>query len=386
MLGKNLGLLGVVVMGSALAFTACGGDDGGSSGGGATGGSGATGGNGATGGSGGATGGTGGTATEDNPSCSATTPCNLPPEPPATPVAPSGGAKTFAASKIFLGDTKPDGTPDPKAWQLYGYNLDNIVSNKNGANHCTPQQGANPSAIKSDGPGGVDNSFGANLLGIILGVAASAGDDINQSILDGDFTIMLHNEALGTDANQGPIAAALYSGAKFEGGPKFDGTDQWPVTPELLNNGDINDPKVKFPTAFVSNGIWVSGSSATVTLSIAISGFELNLVITNAVITMDINDPDNVKNGIIAGVLDTDSLISELRKVAGAIDTSLCSGSTIDSIAQQIRAASDIMSDGTNAAGKTCDGISIGLGFEAKPVQLGAVAAPVEPGPDPCAE
>ncbi|MCA9643092.1 MAG: hypothetical protein KC492_20480, partial [Myxococcales bacterium] len=119
---------------------------------------------------------------------------------------------------------------------------------------------------------------------------------------------------------------------------------------------------------------------------ISIQGFTLNLVITNAVITANISDQSNVTGGIIAGVLDTDGLIDELRKVAGAVDPSLCSGSTFDSIATQIRAASDIMKDGTNGPGATCNGISIGLGFDAKPVQLGPVADPSMPGEDPCAQ
>lgn len=306
-----------------------------------------------------------------------------PPEAPASPTAPSGDAVTFAVSKIYLGDTTRDGTPDSKAWQQFGYNLDGIVSTKNGSNHCTPQMGANPSLVKTDGPGGVDNALGANLLSIILGVAPTAGDDINQSVLDGDFTIMIHNEALGSEPNQGPIKAALYGGAKLEGGPKFDGSDMWPVTPELLNNGDINSPKVTFDTAFVTDGTWVSGSNATVTLNISIQGFSLNLVITNAVITADISDQSNITGGVIAGVLDTEGLIEELRKVAGALDSSLCSGSTFDSIATQIKAASDLMKDGTNGPGQTCDGISIGLGFDAKPVQLGPVADPSTPGEDP---
>ncbi len=91
-------------------------------------------------------------------------------------------------------------------------------------------------------------------------------------------------------------------------------------------------------------------------------------------------------DGTIAGVIDTEQFISELAKVAGSFDTSLCSGSTFDSIAQQIRQASDIMSDGTNGdPSKTCDAISIGLGFNGHGVTLGDVAAPVTPPPDPCA-
>ncbi len=312
MLGKKLGLLGVVIMGTSLAFTACGGDDGGDSGSGGSSGSSANGGSAGT--SGGTGGGSGG-AVEDG-TCADGATCTLPPEAPSSPTAPSGDAKTWAVSKIYLGDTTRDGTPDTKAWADYGYNLDGIVSTKTGSNHCTPQMGANPSSVKTDGAGGVDNSFGANLLNIILGVAPTAGDDINQSVLDGDFTIMLHNQALGTEANQGPVKAALYGGSKLEGGPKFDGSDMWPVTPELLNNGDINSPKVTFDNAFVADGIWASGSNATVTLSISIQGFTLDLVITNAVITANIADQDNVTDGIIAGVLDTEDLINELRNAA----------------------------------------------------------------------
>jgi hypothetical protein len=85
-------------------------------------------------------------------------------------------------------------------------------------------------------------------------------------------------------------------------------------------------------------------------------------------------------------VLDTEELVAAMKAVAGSFDISLCSGPTFDSIAQQIRAASDIMSDGTNGdPNLVCNGISIGLGFDAKPALLGAVAAPVTPPPDPCA-
>ena len=73
------------------------------------------------------------------------------------------------------------------------------------------------------------------------------------------------------------------------------------------------------------------------------------------------------------------------RVSAGSLDVSLCDGTTFDSIANQIRVASDILADGSNASGTTCDGISIGLGFDMVEVQLGAVAPAVAPTPDPCA-
>ena len=43
-------------------------------------------------------------------------------------------------------------------------------------------------------------------------------------------------------------------------------------------------------------------------------------------------------------------------------------------IIEQVKRASDIMVDGTQDPTKTCDGISVGLGFEA---QAGALGNPV---------
>jgi len=62
------------------------------------------------------------------------------------------------------------------------------------------------------------------------------------------------------------------------------------------------------------------------------------------------------------------------RTSAGYFTTSLCSGGPLfDAVAQNVRAVSDIMRDGTQDPTQTCDGISLGMGFTAKPVQLGTV-------------
>ena len=78
--------------------------------------------------------------------------------------------------------------------------------------------------------------------------------------------------------------------------------------------------------------------------------------------------------------------LAALQKVAGRISTQLCGGSTLDTIKQTIRQASDILQDGTNAAGKNCDAISIGIGFTGKRIgDLKTEAKDAVPPPDPCA-
>ena len=71
-------------------------------------------------------------------------------------------------------------------------------------------------------------------------------------------------------------------------------------------------------------------------------------------------------------------------KIAGTISTQLCGGSTLDTVKQTIRQASDILVDGTQDPSKPCDGVSIGIGFEAVKVTAKGVAPDPPPGPNPC--
>ncbi len=320
------------------------------------------------------------------------TPSYEPIVPPASNpngAAPDGMASTtYAISKLFLGDTNRDGSANKlNGWKQYGYDLDGTVSTAESSNLCKPRSGGSAKSVYPDGDQGIDNSFGKNILPIITGIASDASVKVNEGIADGSFTIMLDLEKLGAGTDYNGILTKLYGGSSLGAAPKWDGTDMWPVIPELLKDPtDITSAQVQFPQSYVVENTWVSGSKGDVSLTLSISGFSLNLTISSALISMKL-DPDHkgAMEGVIAGVLATDTLTSELKKVAGAFDPSLCSGSTIDSIITQIEQASDIMKDGTQNASAECDGISIGLGFEAKTVQLGAIGPAATGGSDPCA-
>jgi hypothetical protein len=329
-----------------------------------------------------------------------------PAQPAGNPPATGSGSTVVALDELFLGDTDPaTGQVDSNAWRKIGYNIDGLVSTKNGTNHCKPVEGATPSSVKTDGDNGIDNSFGENLVPIIGSLVSDLSTTVSQSLQDGTFTVMLKMDNIGDPStDQTGIAAALYGGANFDSmvdctanptdpncsAPKFDGTDTWPVVPELLNNGDITNPKVQFPSSYVTGGTWVSGSQGEIDLSVSIQGFDLSLKIAHAVITMDLSGTGastKATNGIISGVIPTEQLVTELKKVAGGFDQSLCSGATLDSITQEIAQASDIMQDGSNGnPSVTCDGISVGIGFTAKAVNLGAVAPAASAPSDPCAD
>ncbi len=318
-----------------------------------------------------------------------------------TPPKPTGPATTvtaehnFAMSKLYLGDTDRAGVSNQLAWKAFGYNLDNKITTKDSTDVCGLASGASKST-QTDGNGGIDNSFGENILPIILTTAGQdAAKKINDSITQGHFTIMIDVTGLD-DANPKQTATGLTgflnAGGSFDqtpGGmkqPTFTTADDWAVRPELLTSPtDAKSSKIKFPSAYVVDGTFVNGSPGNLTLNLAIGGVALDLTITNAVITFDHTAAGKGANGTIAGVINTEDLIARLKTVAGRISTSLCQGSAFESIAQQIRQASDIKADGTNASGSTCDGISIGLGFDASeiglPKTVGSLATKTD---DPC--
>lgn len=304
-------------------------------------------------------------------------------QPPARPSSPKpgdgSGKKSIAVTKITLG------TASNTAWQELGYDLDNKVTTaSNVADHCTPNSNGSAKTVFPDGKDGRDNSFGKNLIPIIKSAAGSTDleGSLNGAIAEGSFTIIVDLPDLGPEKNYDPLKAYLLGG---KNGTPMGTPTTWELVPELLTGTTPDSAKVKFATSYLTDNTWVSGEKGTVNLSLAIAGFSINLGINSALLSMKLDDAHNkATSGVIAGVLKTEDFITELKKVVGAFSQDLCMGQAVESILNQIRQASDIMADGSNGAGKTCDGISIGLGFEAASTTLGAVGAPAEPQPDPC--
>lgn len=303
--------------------------------------------------------------------------------PPAIPAgaAPSDTpARTFALNQLFLGETGRNGAPLKDAWKDYGYNIDGLTTTKDSKDVCQRQSGAD-SAKQEDGKEGIDNAFGRTVLGFILGLVPTPTKTINDSITGGSFTILLDIKGLTDDAKQtntGLSGRLLVGGNYGEGKkPTFSPTDDWPYRA---------NPIVPIQGAYINNGTFVNGAGgATVELSLFIQGVQLSLVINRAAITFEHQPPNDITNGTISGVINTEALVTGIEKVAGRISTQLCGGSTLDTIKQTIRQASDIRDDGTNATGIACNAISIGLGFTGKRIgEPKTVATDAVPPKDPC--
>lgn len=272
-------------------------------------------------------------------------------------------------------------------WKSVGYNLDDKESTGLSKDVCQVYAGGDPQTAYPDGDQGIDNSFGKNLLPLVLGLYPTWTTDINNGIKNGRFTAVVKHMCLPPEGDVPQYTMKLFGGTDLGMSPKFDGTDVWPVEPGLLT--DQLDPlssSILFPGASVQGQAFDAGKGGTFIISVPVKtasdSTSIKLTLYHARITMTMSaDRKTATGGMIGGVLNTEEFVAEMKKVGALLQ--LCGNPLFDSLLEQVRQASDILSDGTQDPSKTCDAISMGLGFEMSPAQIGDVGVPNQQG-TPC--
>ncbi len=301
---------------------------------------------------------------------------------------PEGGVN-LAVHQLFVGDSDRMFNESKNAWMAFGLNIDGKVTTAGSNDVCTLQPGA-ANSVQVDGNNGIDNSWGANIVPLLQSaMGMNLSQNYSSQINSGAFTFMLDLSGLTSDPMQtaATLPAQLFAGVKFPGMPTWTVADDWPVRPDLLvDPTDITKgSKVQFTTGSIMAGTWSSGSPVDLPLALVINGAELDVVLHHAVLQLDHSAPTKGTNGTVSGVLNTDEFVTTFQGSAGRFSPLLCAGIVLQSILDQLRQASDIMTDGTNAPGVMCDGISVGLGFNADQIGLPqTVGAEPDAGPNPC--
>lgn len=317
---------------------------------------------------------------------------------PAGPAAAASGSVVLAVSRLYFDDTDPGGNPSQDAWKKYGLNIDRKFTTEASTNTCTLAVGATCS-VRLDGDNGFDNSFGANVVPMLDYLASGLerstptyASNANAAVEQGGGTMLVRLDGVGGEPSYAPLPGALYRAVPTTAPPKWDGSDIRDVDDVSLVGADLSRPLAAFPGGYMNERRWV-GAPAADTAYIDLHMFvDAAMVATPPIAVRHVQllldvAPDNATaaHGILSGVIRTSDLVQGFRIFAGAISTSLCSGSAFESIASQVGQASDILEDGTNVAGRPCDAISIGFGFDAVAVQLGQPRSVPTP-QDPCAD
>jgi hypothetical protein len=285
-----------------------------------------------------------------------------------------GWDTTFALTKLSFGDGNNG------QWKAVGFNLDGLVSTAVSADVCQTSSGGSTATAYPDGNNGIDNSFGKNVLPLILALVPSWVTNVNSGLQQGSFNMLLKSYCLPPTGDVPVLTTKLFDGTALGAIPQFDGTDTWPVAPELLTNPtDPESSTITFDMSSVKGTTFDSGKHQTIVLVLPFSPTtSIKLTLHAAQVTMTLAaDRKSATGGILGGVLDTEELVAEVNKIG--YSTGLCNSPLFTNLLTTIRQASDIVADGSQDPAKTCNGISIGLGFEMREVQRGPVgpAAPV---------
>jgi hypothetical protein len=287
---------------------------------------------------------------------------------------PCGAPTVLAVNTLLFGE----GTSGQ--WKSLGFNLDGLVSTSLSTNLCKLNDGATASYAYPDGNDGIDNSFGKNLLPLILDIDPTWVTDVNNSIQEGNFTALLEIGCLPATGDASGLSTKLFAGETLGMAPKWDGTDMWPVEPDLLTNPkDPQSSSLVFPQCSVSGTTFSAGKNGTIVLTIPLMAMgvstSIKLTLYAAQLTMTLSaDRLSATGGVIGGVLNTEEFVNQVNNVGVLLG--LCGSSVLSGLVTQVRQASDILDDGTQDPTQTCNGISVGLGFTMLPAQIGIVGPP----------
>jgi hypothetical protein len=300
----------------------------------------------------------------------------VPPDPGGP--APDGGAPlVLAFSKLYFGDRDPSGQVDAQAWKQYGLNIDGKITTRVSTDVCTLALGA-PRDTQTDGDNGIDNSFGANILPILVSTAGDFPAAANANIGSGvDATSLVRIDQLGPGPSYSPLSAFFYKASPTPSPPAWNGSDVFDVDSESLDGGNLDSPLLAFPASYMSQRTLVTApptGAGTIALGLQFNaGIAPPIPITHVQIVANVAADGSKANGMISGILPTSAFVAWVHQIVGDVAPSLCGGAAFQSIAAAITQAADIMTDGTNPSGAPCDGISIGMGFDATAVKLGGV-------------
>jgi hypothetical protein len=279
----------------------------------------------------------------------------------ASAEASPAGPTTFIMRRMFAGDSDRAFKPSATAWQAFGDDIDGKTTTASSTDVCQRYGGA-PASIQQDGEGGIDNSFGANVIPALI-AAGFPSPSLQWSQATTQAAV---RAGLITVSDSG---VEMRLGAIPPGPIAFDGTGVWPVSSLSVTAAA---PNVRWTSGVTTGAIATPRIDAQAILTLPQNMGTLVLRIHRVAVRGSLADGKTMKDGVLSGVLYTSELLQAVKQVIGA-NKSVCSGPMVDSLTNAISSAQDILDDGTQDPSRPCNAISIGLGFDGTIVKLGEV-------------
>ncbi|MEO7095786.1 MAG: hypothetical protein ABI175_21180 [Polyangiales bacterium] len=313
-----------------------------------------------------------------------------PPRPTGAAVASGTGKKLwFEVKHFYLGSQNHAGANDKDGWREWGYDLDRVCTglkeSRENIGTCRRVDGANQDDL-IDGDLCRDNNFGSKIIPLILLSNPSFEETTNGGILKGSGTWVFELEDVDDGPNDPYAPGKLYRAAALKDVTArlaLDGSDVREVTRDSVVGGDVEKATVTFALGYIRDNVWVSGDPRAFDVLVPIGDFSATMPLSAGLVTMKLSDDHaNATGGVAAGVLESDKFELLLRPVAeraGFCPGSMLYNSFLKTVSKfpDVYTGSPTLQDTT----QTCDGISIGVGFDFAPIK--PVTAIVDPPPIP---
>jgi hypothetical protein len=295
-------------------------------------------------------------------------------------------AGVFVVRRLQLGETALatwDGGPAASDWGAVSVDLDGLAfATPNTTGHCKPVEGGKKSTVVPDGPGGEDNSFAKNIVPILQWSWDAPSAELDATIAAGAGTLAFSIEPSGASAGWFPVVGhgAPPTSLEWE-----TGTYAWAPRAELLTSTDPPRSGDALDVRRNGSAVMMAGTGKVSVVLPFTPDAGLVLELLQPVVIAELSGDGRSLRGILAGRLSTEELIASLKKFVGLVPLGCPCGSRWCADGAQVRQASDLPLTGEQDPMRTCDAISIGIGFEAV---LGLLAAPADGGvpvePVPC--
>lgn len=303
------------------------------------------------------------------------------PPPPNKPDAMSIDPVVVAMRSINMGDGAA-GTP--------GFDLDyTCTCFEDAGETCTTGM----SAPQCDEDGGIDNEASDLFRQLVdnLGPQFFGSTYYSKSAETGNWSVLIRVSEYNGTPDDPAVNVALYVSPGFvmPAVPAWDGMDAWPVSEDSLGAlKELSDP------AYVSNGAYVADGVLVATLP----SVELRLSGGNSTISVKllggvlsgtfefIEEGARLTKGTLAGRWSEKGAFESLSSfrgppvLPGDPPLKLCIGDPFyNAIKAAVCSARDILTDPLLPASAPCDAVSVGIGFETFPAQLGEILPVVAP-------
>lgn len=269
--------------------------------------------------------------------------------------------------RIFVGDTDRGEQTRTWAWRSLGANVDGLNTGYPATEECKPEESA-PQYSPYDGDEGIDNIWGERLVPLLAPWDKTPTKSANEAIARGARTPVL---VLGS-IEGGLVESKLDASFAFvEAGstPLWNGTDVRALTAASL---------VTYPAGTFINGIFDSGrAEGTVAIELMIGAHPLVLPVRGLRVRFELLPDHTTTGGVLSGSVSVADMTFAVLEHVTRTAPDTCGTPKLDALRVAIRQAADVLADGARDKTRRCDAISFGVGFDAAPIELRGVAAPV---------